>query len=87
MAKSKTPNERIKRAYIDFLRQAMGRSEASLEAVAAAFCARSWMRGANSRRARPHTRSSLAGARATNRCIPWSATTRYPSQRPLRAFR
>jgi integrase/recombinase XerD len=37
MAKSKTPNERIKRAYIDFLRQAMGRSEASLEAVAAAL--------------------------------------------------
>ena len=37
MAKSKTPNERIKRAYIDFL---MGRREASLEAVAAAFCAR-----------------------------------------------
>jgi hypothetical protein len=36
MAKSKTPNERIKRAYIDFLRQAMGRSEGSLEAVAAA---------------------------------------------------
>ena len=36
MAKSNTPNERIKRAYIDFLRQAMGRSEASLEAVAAA---------------------------------------------------
>ncbi len=31
--------------------------------------------------------SSLAEARATNRCIPWSATTRYPSQRPLRAFR
>ena len=30
-------NERIKRAYIDFLRQAMGRSEASLEAVAAAL--------------------------------------------------
>jgi hypothetical protein len=30
MAKSKTPNERIMRAYIDFLRQAMGRSEASL---------------------------------------------------------
>jgi hypothetical protein len=29
--------ERIKRAYIDFLRQAMGRSEASLEAVAAAL--------------------------------------------------
>ncbi|MGI8569619.1 MAG: hypothetical protein ACR2KT_11385, partial [Methylocella sp.] len=24
MAKSMTPNERIKRAYIDFLRQAMG---------------------------------------------------------------
>jgi integrase len=37
MAKSKTPNERIKRAYIDFLRQAMGRSEGSLEAVAAAL--------------------------------------------------
>ncbi|MFZ3324558.1 MAG: hypothetical protein WA231_01095, partial [Methylocella sp.] len=37
MAKSKTPNELIKRAYIDFL---MGRREASLEAVAAAFCAR-----------------------------------------------
>jgi hypothetical protein len=37
MAKSKTPNERIKRAYIDFLRQAMGRSEASLEAAAAAL--------------------------------------------------
>jgi integrase len=37
MAKSKTPNERIKRAYIDFLRQATGRSEASLEAVAAAL--------------------------------------------------
>jgi site-specific recombinase XerD len=35
MAKSKTPNERIKRNYIDFLRQAMGRSEGSLEAVAA----------------------------------------------------
>ena len=34
MAKSKTPNERIKRAYIDFL---MGRREASLEAVAAAL--------------------------------------------------
>lgn len=37
MLKSKTPNERIKRTYIDFLRQAMGRSEASLEAVAAAL--------------------------------------------------
>ena len=37
MAKSKTSNERIKRAYIDFLRQAMGRSQASLEAVAAAL--------------------------------------------------
>jgi integrase len=37
MAKSKTPNERIKREYIDFLRQAMGRSEGSLEAVAAAL--------------------------------------------------
>ena len=37
MAKSKTPNERIKRSYIDFLRHAMGRSEASLEAVAAAL--------------------------------------------------
>jgi hypothetical protein len=37
MTKSKTPNERIKRDYIDFLRQAMGRSEASLEAVAAAL--------------------------------------------------
>jgi integrase len=37
MAKSNTPNERIKRAYIDFLRQAMGRSEDSLEAVAAAL--------------------------------------------------
>ena len=37
MAKSNTPNERIKRAYIDFLRQAMGRSEASLEGVAAAL--------------------------------------------------
>ena len=37
MSKSKTPNERIKRAYIDFLRQAMGRSEGSLEAVAAAL--------------------------------------------------
>jgi integrase len=37
MAKSKTPNERIKRAYIDFLSQAMGRSEGSLEAVAAAL--------------------------------------------------
>jgi hypothetical protein len=37
MAKSKTPNERIKHEYIDFLRQAMGRSEASLEAVAAAL--------------------------------------------------
>jgi hypothetical protein len=29
MVKSKTPNERIKRAYIDFLRQAMGRSGAT----------------------------------------------------------
>src|ERR1700730_15914975 len=37
MTKSKTPNERIKRAYIDFLRQAMGRSEASLGAAAAAL--------------------------------------------------
>jgi site-specific recombinase XerD len=37
MSNSKTPNERIKRAYIDFLRQAMGRSEGSLEAVAAAL--------------------------------------------------
>jgi site-specific recombinase XerD len=37
MAKTNTPNERIKRAYIDFLRQAMGRSEDSLEAVAAAL--------------------------------------------------
>ncbi len=37
MAKSNTPNERVKRAYIDFLRQAMGRSEDSLEAVAAAL--------------------------------------------------
>ena len=34
MAKS-TPNERIKRAYIDFLRQAMGRSEVSRKTVAA----------------------------------------------------
>jgi integrase len=32
-----TPNERVKRAYIDFLRQAMGRTEDSLEAVAAAL--------------------------------------------------
>jgi integrase len=37
MAKSNTPNERVKRAYIDFLRQAMGRSEETLEAVAAAL--------------------------------------------------
>jgi integrase len=37
MVKSNTPNERVKRAYFDFLRQAMGRSEESLEAVAAAL--------------------------------------------------
>ena len=37
MANSKSPNERIKRSYIDFLRHAMGRSETSLEAVAAAL--------------------------------------------------
>jgi hypothetical protein len=37
MAKSNNPNERVKRAYIYFLRQAMGRSEDSPEAVAAAL--------------------------------------------------
>src|ERR1700730_15986465 len=37
MSKSNKPNERIKREYIDFLRQAMGRSEASLDSVAAAL--------------------------------------------------
>jgi integrase len=37
MSKSNKPNERIKREYIDFLRQAMGRSEASLDGVAAAL--------------------------------------------------
>ena len=45
---------------------------------------------------RHHSAAAAAGGalprlqrplRATNRCIPWSATTRYPSQRPLRAFR
>lgn len=37
MAKSKTINARIKRQYIDFLRETLGRSEASLLAVAAAI--------------------------------------------------
>src|SRR4030088_1656176 len=37
MSKSNKPNERIKREYIDFLRQAMGRSEASLDGVAGAL--------------------------------------------------
>ncbi len=37
MPKSKTPNERIKRDYLDFLQHTLGRHGASLEAVAAAL--------------------------------------------------
>lgn len=37
MSKSKTINARIKRTYVDFLRETLGRSEASLLAVAAAL--------------------------------------------------
>jgi integrase len=37
MKKDKTPNERIKREYISFLKEAKGRSEASIDAIAKAL--------------------------------------------------
>jgi Helix-turn-helix domain len=69
MAKSKTPNERIKRAYIDFLRQAMGRSEASLEAVAAGL-----HRFESYTRFRDSTTSTSSRPRRSNPVLPRSRT-------------